>query len=319
MDDGRVAGNPLSSTGRHAAGDDRRSSIVHRPRAMADLDYLVIGHVTADQTPDGPSLGGTATYASLIAALLGKRVGLLTAASFEPGLIDILGDVRVARLPAEETTRFTNTYENLIRKQKVEAVAPSLSFKHLLPEWRDAAIVHLAPVAREVENDCINAFPKAFMGVTPQGWMRQWDASGVVSPSDWTNATAVLHRANAIVLSIDDVADRACIPEWAARAKVLVVTQGEAGAVVYHQGQVEHSPAFATGKVVDPTGCGDFFAAAFFIRLAAGDAPLAAAEYANCVASFGVERQGYEAVPTLEQIQERLAANKRLSVTPSFA
>ena len=27
-------------------------------------------------------------------------------------LIEILGDVRVARLPAEETTRFTNTYDN---------------------------------------------------------------------------------------------------------------------------------------------------------------------------------------------------------------
>ncbi|MFN0073931.1 MAG: PfkB family carbohydrate kinase, partial [Chloroflexota bacterium] len=269
------------------------------------------------QSPDGPSLGGTATYASLIAAVLGKRVGLLTGASFEPGLIDVLGDVRVARLPAEDTTRFTNTYEKLVRRQKVETVAPSLSARQLLPEWRDAPIVHLAPVAREVENDFISAFPKAFMGVTPQGWMRTWDASGIVQPCAWTNANAIINRANAIVLSIDDVVDQSHIDQWAAKAKVLVVTHGAAGAVVYVQGRAEHSAAFASGNVVDPTGSGDFFAAAFFIRLAESGEPLASADFANCVASFAVERRGHEAVPTAEQIQERWAAGKRLSNRPA--
>jgi hypothetical protein len=283
---------------------------------MPELDYLVVGHVTADQAPDGPSLGGTATYASLVATVLGNRVGLLTAASFEPGLVDVLGDVRVARIPAEDTTRFTNTYENLIRRQKVEAIAPSLSVKQLLPEWRDTPIVHLAPVAREVENDFLNAFPRAFIGVTPQGWMRAWDNAGVIRPSDWKNASAVLARANAVVLSIDDVDDPDRIQSWAAKGKVLVVTHGEAGALVYHKGTVKHSPAFASGKVVDPTGSGDFFAAAFFIRLAASGDPFASAEFANCVASFAVERKGHEAVPTAELIEERWNAGKRLSKTP---
>lgn len=284
---------------------------------MPELDYLVVGHVTADQTPDGPSLGGTATYSSLVAVVLGQRVGLLTAASFEPGLIDILGDVRVARLPAADTTQFTNTYENLIRKQKVEHVAPSLSAKHLLPEWRDTPILHLAPVAREVENDFFNAFPKAFIGVTPQGWMRSWDGDGLVRASEWTNANVVLQRANAVVMSVEDVDQPEHIDEWARKAKVLVVTHGEAGAVVYHKGTIQHSPAFAAGKIVDPTGSGDFFAAAFFVRLADSGNPFASAEFANCVASFAVERKGFEAVPTAEQIEERWNAGKRLSAKPS--
>jgi pfkB family carbohydrate kinase len=283
---------------------------------MPELDYLVVGHVTADQTPDGPTLGGTATYASLIAAVLGKRVGLLTAASFEPALVDVLGDVRVARIPAEDSTRFTNTYENLIRRQKVEAIAPSLSAKQLLPEWRDTPILHLAPVAREVENDFLSAFPKAFIGVTPQGWMRAWDQAGVVRPTDWKNANAVLARANAVVMSIDDVDDPGRIESWAAKGKVLVLTYGDAGAVVHHKGTSRHSPAFASGKIVDPTGSGDFFAAAYFTRLAATGDPFASADFANCVASFAVERKGHEAVPTAEQIEERWAAGKRLPNTP---
>src|SRR4051794_19800289 len=101
-------------------------------------------------------MGGSATYAALIAAMLGKRVGLLTSASFEPGLIDVLGDVRVARLPADETTRFVNTYQAETRTQKLEALAPSLSASQLLPEWRSAPIVHLAPIAQEVEGDFLN-------------------------------------------------------------------------------------------------------------------------------------------------------------------
>ena len=283
---------------------------------MPELDYLVVGHVTADQTPEGPSLGGTATFASLVATVLGKRAGLLTAAAFEPALIDVLGEVRVARVPAEESTRFTNIYENLVRRQKVEAVAPSLSARQLLPEWRDAPILHLAPVAREVENDFLKAFPKAFIGATPQGWMRAWDDSGLVRASEWTNANAVLQRANAVVMSIEDVDDPKRIDSWAEKAKVLVVTHGDAGALVYHKGSVQHSPAFASGKMVDPTGSGDFFAAAFFVRLAESGDPIASADFANCVASFAVERKGYEAVPTMEQIQERWAAAKRLSNKP---
>jgi hypothetical protein len=283
---------------------------------MPEVDYLVVGHVTADQTPDGPSLGGTATFSSLVATVLGKRVGLLTAASFEPGLIDILGDVRVARVPAVDTTRFTNTYENLVRHQKVETVAPSLSAKQLLPEWRDTPILHLAPVAREVENDFLSAFPKAFIGVTPQGWMRAWDESGLVRASDWSNANAVLQRANAVVMSHEDLDDPGRVDEWARRAKVLVVTHGDAGAVVYHKGAAHHSPAFASGNVVDPTGSGDFFAAAYFVRLKESGDPFASADFANCVASFAVEHKGFEAVPTAEQIQERWDAGKRLSDKP---
>ena len=284
---------------------------------MPELDYLAVGHVTADQTPDGPSLGGTATFASLVATVLGKRVGLLTAASFEPGLVDILSDVRVARIPAEDTTRFTNIYENLVRSQKVETVAPSLSAKQLLPEWRDAPILHLAPVAREVENDFLSAFPKAFIGVTPQGWMRVWDESGLVRASEWTNANAVLQRANAVVLSADDMDKPERMNEWSRKAKVLVVTHGSAGAVVYHKGEARHSPAFATAKVIDPTGAGDFFAAAYFVRLQETGDPFISAEFANCVASFAVERKGYEAVPTAEHIQERWDAGKRLTEKPA--
>ena len=46
---------------------------------LEPIDYLVIGHVTQDLTPNGPLLGGTAAYSALTAKALGLRVGIVTA------------------------------------------------------------------------------------------------------------------------------------------------------------------------------------------------------------------------------------------------
>ena len=48
---------------------------------LTPVEYLAIGHVTEDQTPEGIVLGGTVTYAGLTANAFGKKVGVLTAAS----------------------------------------------------------------------------------------------------------------------------------------------------------------------------------------------------------------------------------------------
>ena len=51
---------------------------MYRQISIEPVDYLMIGHITRDITPDGPRLGGTATYSSLMARALGLRVGIVT-------------------------------------------------------------------------------------------------------------------------------------------------------------------------------------------------------------------------------------------------
>jgi hypothetical protein len=46
---------------------------------LEPVDYLVIGHVAHDLTPQGPRLGGTAAYSALTARALGYRAGIVTA------------------------------------------------------------------------------------------------------------------------------------------------------------------------------------------------------------------------------------------------
>jgi len=100
--------------------------------------------------------------------------------------------------------------------------------------------------------------------------------------------------------------DEQVIQTYARMADILVVTKGARGATVYHRGEVRHFPAFETIEV-DPTGAGDVFAAAYLIELGGSGDPYAAAHFANCVASFSVEKPGTEGIPTLEQVQRRLA------------
>ncbi len=260
------------------------------------LDYLAIGHIARDLTPEGARLGGTATYAALTACALGLRAGLLTATADDADLSPLNG-LTIYRQPSQHSTTFENHYGPQGRTQFLRARAATLNDFDIPPDWSAASIVHLAPIAREVPPDMPARFPGAFIGITPQGWLRQWDDHGRVSPAPWEDADSLLVTASAVVISIEDVAgDWGLAEGWAARATVLVVTEGERGATVFARGRRRHLPA-PVELVVDATGAGDIFAAAFFVRLWQTADPWGAARFAVALASDSVTRAGIEGVP----------------------
>ena len=98
------------------------------------IDYLLVGHVAVDRVDERHVvLGGTATYAGLTARNMGARVALHTSASYEPGLVDTLYGVMVARIPADYTTCFVNEYEDGTRRQTIESTAERLAYDQILP------------------------------------------------------------------------------------------------------------------------------------------------------------------------------------------
>jgi sugar/nucleoside kinase (ribokinase family) len=282
------------------------------------VDYLLLGHVTVDRLDDKRvAMGGTATYAALTARNMGARVGVHTSSAYEPGLIDTLRGVLVARIPAEYTTCFVNEYSDGKRRQTIESVAQKLTYEQILPEWRNTPVVHLGPLCQEIDAAVVNRFPRSLIGVTPQGWMREWDESGLVRAVDWADADRVLAKADVVVISEDDVADRSVIDDWASKARMLVVTLGDRGCDVYRQGERQpfHSPAFKSATELDPTGAGDVFAAAFFWHLHnSGGDWRTAADWANCVASFVVEKRGVAGVPKLAEVEKRWKTGGRIGV-----
>lgn len=272
---------------------------------LEPINYLIIGHITRDLTPDGPRLGGTAAYAGLTAQALGLRVGIVTSWGAELPL-GKLKSIPVISFPAEHSTTFENIYHDNIRIQVVHSIAPGLDY-HMIPEpWRQAPIVHLGPVAQEVEPGLIRRFPTSLVGITPQGWLRCWDKDGHVKMCEWPESSFMLQHAGAAIISTDDVKnDENRIEEMASAARILVVTEGAAGARVYWNGDVRRfRPPFE--EEIDPTGAGDIFAAAFFVRLYLTKDPWESARFANQIAAASVTRRGLEGVPTPEEVQESL-------------
>jgi hypothetical protein len=272
---------------------------------LEPINYLIIGHLTRDLTSAGPRLGGTVAYAGLTALALGLRVGIVTSWGGELPLGN-LRHIPIISYPAEHSTTFENKYTDKGRIQLVHSIAPRLDY-HLIPEpWRQAPIVHLGPVAQEVEPSLVRHFPTALVGVTPQGWLRSWDEQGHVRPTEWPEAAFILQQSSAAVLSIEDVQnDEARIEEMASASRILVITEGALGARVYWNGDVRR---FRPPQVeeLDSTGAGDIFAAAFFIRLYLTRDPWESARFANQIAASSVTRPGLEGIPTPEEIQEYL-------------
>jgi sugar/nucleoside kinase (ribokinase family) len=270
------------------------------------VDYLAIGHITIDDTPSGPRIGGSAAYAALAAQALGMNAGIFTAWGEELPL-GLLQDIPIVNIGADASTRFENTYGPLGRSQRVLQQAPFLEF-HMLPEaWRDARILHLAPVAREVSPRILKYFDEALIGVTPQGWLREWDESGCVQTGEWIEAEHVLGRADACIVGLEDLqGDLARVEQMAAVCPILVVTEGKIGATLYMHGE-EHKIVAPEIEEVDPTGAGDIFAAAFLVRLhLTGDA-LDAARFATQLAALSVQRAGLDSTPTRDEIYDLMA------------
>lgn len=267
------------------------------------LNYLVVGHVTRDRTPDGRfRVGGTVAYAARTARALGCQVRVVTSADPSVDLSEALPGIEVLRVPAPTTTTFQNRYTATGRLQTVEGVAARLTPDMVPPAWRTADVIHLGPVARECDPALARAFPGSFLGLTPQGWMRWWDGSGQVRPGPWEGADILLPRASAIVLSEEDVAgDEERVARWARQVPLLVLTRGAAGCTLYVKGAREDLPAFPAVEV-DATGAGDVFAAVFFVELRRGASPQMAARVANCVAAISVTRVGLSGTPTVEEI-----------------
>ena len=270
------------------------------------IDYLLIGHVCTDLTPDGPKPGGAVTFASRVAQVLGYRTAVLTSAAPDYDLAAALPDgVEVVCLPSEETTTFENVYdEEGNRQQTIHAVARKIRARDVPETFRDAAIVHLAPIADEIDVDVARLFSESLLALTPQGWLRGWDDNGQVFAQYAEHGRELAILATAIVASEEDLISREQIRQSLPLAPYIALTKGSQGCVVYADGErCRFLPPPV--KVVDATGAGDTFATAFFIRLHQTGDPWAAARFANLLAACSVTQPDAES--KMEEIRRVMA------------
>lgn len=255
---------------------------------MEQVDYLVIGHISQDITPDGKQLGGTVSYAGRTAQALGCRTAVLTSAAADLSLNHAFPDILTHSLVADKTSTFTNQYSPQGRRQTLHSRAGRLTIADIPTDWHRASIVHLAPIANEVDPKMMQVFSNSLVGLTPQGWLRRWTADGRIYAQEWPQAQDILPLAAAVILSEEDLLNPVMLANYRQWSRLLVLTQGRLGCTVYCGGESRQIAAPSV-KEVEPTGAGDIFAAAFLIRLFQTDGnPWEAARFANEIAAQSV-------------------------------
>ncbi len=282
-------------------------------------DYLVVGHICADLQPDGSYvLGGTALYSAIAAARLGARVAVLTRGVFGQQVagmtipsLDALAEEEISIIvqEADLPTVFINEYQADRRVQTLPHWAGPIDLRGLPPHWRNAKVIHLGPVADEVDPRATSGLTARFLGITPQGWMRDWprESGGKVKHIPLKLPGDLLSRIDCAIVSIEEIAYARDVVTEVGNRRLGVVTQGADGARIIAGGQRLELPGHNV-PIRDLTGAGDVFAAAFFLK--ASDRTISAEKagrFANAVAALSLGQVGAFGIPELSEIEALLA------------
>lgn len=284
--------------------------------ASAAPDYLAIGHVTVDLKPDGsPVLGGTALYAALAAARFGLRAAILTRGDFTRhgdtiagALARFAAEIEIIVQSADQPTVFVNRSVAGRREQTIRSWAGSIDLSGLPPAWRSPGLAHLAPVAREVDPRQASGLSPDYLGITPQGWLRQWAASrgGRVHLEPLRLPPQLLGRVDAMVLSAEERALALDDIESVSARGLVAITRGRDGTLIIDRGRAIEVPAYPV-RAVDDLGAGDVFAAVLFLLRAEREPTIVAARMAAAAAALRVRGEGPDAVPNRAAVEAFLA------------
>ena len=165
-------------------------------------DYTTVGHVTADVMADGSRRpGGGAFYSALQAARLGRRVQIITrgvSAEIEQLLAPYRAEFELDVIEAPCTTTLATSGVGRGRTQRMLAWAGEIGADVAV----DTAVLHLAPVARETPASWRGHAD--FVGLTPQGLVRQWSGIGAEVVPRALDPALLPERCDAIVLSASE-------------------------------------------------------------------------------------------------------------------
>lgn len=284
-------------------------------------DYLAIGHITVDNLPDGSRvLGGTALYSALLASRFGLRTAVLTrgrfdeneAESIREALARYAGEFDLIVQESDQVTTFTNRTVAGRREQTIHAWAGEIDLNGLPPLWRSSRIIHLAPVAQEIDVRRAGRLSPSYFGVTPQGLMRSWrtEGSGRVTIGQLRLPFEFLGRIDGMVLNSEEQTLARDEVEVVGARALVAITRGAAGVQLIDRGEHTQIPAFHVIQRND-TGAGDVFAAALFIHRMEGTGTTSAAMAATAAASVLIQSGGPDGVPTREDAEAVLAEERR--------
>lgn len=282
---------------------------------------LIVGHTTHDRYDDDIRAGGCAYYGAKVYEALGDDVHLATLVGEDFQCAWELDGLEKTVKRHGETTFFANLYPARgPRLQLVAAWAPMIRPEMFDEAVLDDEVVHLAPVLGELDlAEWKDAVDPELLAINVQGWIKipdpdagarpdisMPDGADVIVQRPWEVTVEELEGVDVASLSDEDLIDQGDLKERLIEAiPVVAVTHGDEGASIYVDGEETRLGIYEEADVVDPTGAGDTFAAAFVHRLHAGDDPVEAGRFASAAASIVIEGEGASTVDRLDEAAER--------------
>ncbi|HBA42212.1 MAG TPA: hypothetical protein DCZ07_04485 [Alphaproteobacteria bacterium] len=290
-------------------------------RVAGSARILLIGHVTRDiiRVPgrrDREQPGGSVYYAGMALCGLGHQVTILTRiASRDEALL--LADLRragarVENLPSARTACFVNAQgpggiDDRVQEMRAEADPFGAALLQAVQGLSCDAVYFGSLLAGDLDAALIlriaECFPRAIKLFDAQGPLRVRHDTHVM-PCVWPDGRQVLSVCD-IVKADQEESLRLTGARTAAAAAArladlgvaqVLITRGGQGALLRSGGRSRRlaawRPRSGVCAIVDTTGCGDTFLAAYLHAVLSGRPPQAAAQFAAIAATMKLTRFG---------------------------
>lgn len=240
------------------------------------MKFLLYGHLTLDINSKGKMIyqgpGGSVYFAAQFL----KNMGI------KPLVISVYGAdfpnkwVNDSLIyPSQPQQLYTMLFKNSYstsgqRKQNVQyhhhALLPKVDEYRKLIKKIDAVMV--APLLSNIDTseiiELLNTTVKSLHVLSPQGFFRKVTKKGQVIYKNCQEIDKIISLFDIVVLSQEDCpqVDKKAY-QWSKNGPMIIVTKGKGGCIIYYQDSIIAYPAFNVDNIVDETGAGDIFTAAF--------------------------------------------------------
>ncbi|OGG14358.1 hypothetical protein A2773_02880 [Candidatus Gottesmanbacteria bacterium RIFCSPHIGHO2_01_FULL_39_10] len=281
------------------------------------MKALIYGNLTLDENiTDGKKYqgpGGSSYFISRTYDKLGVESTLVSPYGFDfPN--KYLQDFSV--FPPKPIVDSTLIFQNITKaSRRVQKVFNIKHSPNILPEKIPKSLlnhINLVIFATVLDNispatiSKIKNFvkPDAIISLVAQGLFRNIDENGNVVKKEKKNIEAYLKYIDFMFLSVEDIGDSLSKAEkWSRGGPLVIVTQAEKGCMIFNHGKPQKFNAFKIDNIIDATGAGDVFAAAFSYAYFQTKNISYCAKFGNSAAALSLKSHSSDLKFTLQDIE----------------
>ena len=277
-------------------------------------------------------LGGPPAYAGLTTVKLGASVGIVSVVGkdFPEEYLHFLAskniDISGVNKRGDHSTKFVHKYtRNGERFSKLITKAAEINKKDIPEKYLKARSFLISPVIHEISPNFISWLretvgKRPLIGVDPQGFLRMINPDGTIYLEYGIDFNEIMRYVDILSPSEEEAYAIATIKRnnldqlikfYKNKEKgIFLITRGPKGSIVIDIKEKKKTvfkiPPCKPKKIVDTTGAGDAFLAAFIVKHLWSEDVLQSARFASAATSFLIEEKGTSDFGSLEQVENRL-------------